>query len=110
VKGSGTVKEGAEVVGVAGEGLAMECQALGGNPPPALRWRVGGTVRDGAKEHINPETGVTVSRLQLEVVRADQGAAVACEAVHPAIEGTMLARAVLQVQCKYYSYNHLQQS
>ena len=41
-KDSVAVEEGGEVVGVAGAGMVMECRAEGGNPPPALRWTLGG--------------------------------------------------------------------
>ena len=85
---------------VAGEGVTLECKSEGGNPPPALRWSVGGSARDGAEEEIDPETGVTVSRLVLRVVRSDQGREVTCEAAHPALQQALIATARLQIQCK----------
>ena len=39
------VVEGGDVVAVAGKGLVLECRAQGGNPPPALRWTIGGVLR-----------------------------------------------------------------
>ena len=92
--------EGASLVAVAGEGVTLECKSEGGNPPPALRWSVGGSARDGAEEEIDPETGVTVSRLVLRVVRSDQGREVTCEAAHPALQQALIATARLQIQCK----------
>ena len=94
------MREGASLVAVAGEGVILECKSEGGNPPPALRWSVGGSARDGAEEEIDPETGVTVSRLVLRVVRSDQGREVTCEAAHPALKQAMIATARLQIQCK----------
>ena len=85
---------------MAGTRLVVECRAEGGNPPPALRWVVGGVPSDGAEEQINTKTGVTVSQLALSVTRSDQGRDVVCEAVHPALAETLGVRAVLQVQCK----------
>ena len=92
------VVEGGDVVAVAGKGLVLECRAQGGNPPPALRWTVGGVLREEAKEHMDTEAGVTVSRLSLQLERMDQGKTARCEVVHPALEGTMLSRAGLQIQ------------
>ena len=100
-KDSLVVGEGSSLLAVAGEGLVLECKAEGGNPPPALRWSVGGSARDGAEEEIDPETGVTTSRLVLRVVRSDQGREVACEAAHPALQHVLLATARLQVQCEF---------
>ena len=94
------MREGASLVAVAGEGVTLECKSEGGNPPPALRWSVGGSARDGAEEEIDPETGVTVSRLVLRVVRSDQGREVTCEAAHPALQQALIASARLQIQCK----------
>ena len=88
------------MVAVAGEGVTLECKAEGGNPPPALRWSVGGSARDGAEEEIDPETGITISRLVLRAVRSDQGREVTCEVAHPALHGALIATARLQIQCK----------
>ena len=99
-KDSLVVGEGSSLLAVAGEGVVLECKAEGGNPPPALRWSVGGSARDGAEEEIDPETGVTTSRLVLRVVRSDQGREVTCEAAHPALQHVLLATARLQVQCE----------
>jgi len=97
-KDSLAVREGASLVAVAGEGVTLECKSEGGNPPPALRWSVGGSAREGAEEEIDPETGVTVSRLVLRVVRSDQGREVTCEAAHPALQQALIATARLQIQ------------
>ena len=99
-KDSLVVGEGSSLLAVAGEGVVLECKAEGGNPPPALRWSVGGSARDGAEEEIDSETGVTTSRLVLRVVRSDQGREVTCEAAHPALQHVLLATARLQVQCE----------
>ena len=100
-KDSLVVGEGSSLLAVAGEGVVLECKAEGGNPPPALRWSVGGSARDGAEEEIDSETGVTTSRLVLRVVRSDQGREVTCEAAHPALHHVLLATARLQVQCEF---------
>ena len=100
-KDSVAVEEGGEVVGVAGAGMVMECRAEGGNPPPALRWTMGG-VRQKGEEEVDPRSGVMVSRVVLEVTRAEQGREVSCEVVHPAVHpSTMTARANLHVHCEF---------
>ena len=89
------------MVGVAGTGVVMECRAEGGNPPPALRWTMGG-VRQKGEEEVDPRSGVMVSRVVLEVTRAEQGREVSCEVVHPAVHpSTMTARANLHVHCEF---------
>ena len=92
------VIEGGDVVAVAGKGLVLECWVQGGKPPPALRLTVGGVLRKQAKEHMETEAGVTVSKLSLQLERTDQGKTARCEVVHPALEGTKLLQAGLQIQ------------
>ena len=56
---------------VAGEELEVVCRASGGNPPPAIRWMVGKREKEGAKEDIDMETEMTVSRLMLPVMKTE---------------------------------------
>ena len=86
---------------MAGEELEVVCRASGGNPPPAIRWMLGKRVKEGAKEDIDMETEMTVSRLMLPVMKADQGKMVTCEVVHPALMEEMMAKAELEIQCKF---------
>jgi len=79
----------------AGEELNLECVSEGGNPVPKLSWLVNGARLETTLDQEN--TGLpggfwkSISTLRLPVSRVDNGAIVACESQHSALENPITA-------------------
>ena len=88
---AGDSSSGSDVIsGQAGDQLALECVAEGGNPAPSLAWRVRGQELrpQEAQEDTRRPDGRwrSVSRLRLPVSSEDNGARVECLVTHDAVE------------------------
>lgn len=87
--------------GRAGEDLSLECVSEGGNPAPVLSWRVGDERLQPTLEQDDrvQQDGrwSSVSRLQLPVSSADNGAKVECVVEHPALEEPTVSSINLEI-------------
>ena len=84
-----------------GAEVEVECAAEAGNPPPGLRWWLGGERWEaGVTTAEDLEDGTTVSRVRIPVSQADHGKAVRCEVVHEALTRSLEAETSLDIQCE----------
>ncbi len=98
----------------AGEDVELECVVEGGNPAARVRWfsvppggrsaaeiPSGHTQRNDRNEEAR--TFTSVSRLVLPVSKSDNGAAVRCEAEHPALPAgrPIAAETTLNIHCAW---------
>ena len=93
-----------------GAEVEVECAAEAGNPPPGLRWWLGGERWEaGVTTAEDLEDGTTVSRVRIPVSQADHGKAVRCEVVHEALTRSLEAETSLDIQCESTLHSALQQ-
>ena len=94
------------VVASEGDDLELECEGLGGSPPPSLTWWLDGERIDGpgrveaAAPGVGGGGGKRTSRLVLPVSRADHGRSVACRAGHPTLEEELDTAVTLDIHCE----------
>ena len=87
--------------GSAGDDLALECVARGGNPAPTLQWRLKGEEvmsREVQEDHRGQDgRWESVSRLVLPVSREDNRGQVECIVTHPALEKNIARSVTLNI-------------
>ena len=95
---------GKDIIAAAGEDLELECIALGANPPARLSWVMDGqgiaSGHDQENEKGEQSTWTSISRLNLPVSKADNGAKIRCVATHPAIDESISTESPLVIHCK----------
>jgi hypothetical protein len=99
--GEQTVTGSTVVSGSAGDDLALECVASGGNPAPSLQWRLRGE-EVMAREVQQDRRGAdgrweSVSRLVLPVSREDNRGEVECVVTHPALDSDITESVTLNI-------------
>ena len=99
---TGDSSSGSDVIsGSAGDDLAVECVADGGNPAPRIKWSMQGqqlrAQEDQEDSRMTDGRWRSVSRLRLPVNHEDNSASLSCHVSHDALEEDLVDEVSLNI-------------